>query len=161
MNRYARRSQSAARQRGTAAIEFAFVFVVFFGLFYAIASYALAFMLMQGFAYAANEGARAAVAVDRLAFEDDAEYLSDGVTARVREVVSETLSWLPAKALTKAVGAGGSEVKVEETGAGSVRVVIEYENYLADPLIPVLTLPGLGPIPRLPDNLRGESVVAL
>lgn len=160
MNRYARRSQSAARQRGTAAIEFAFVFVVFFGLFYAIASYALAFMLMQGFAYAANEGARAAVAVDRLAFDDDDDY-RDGVTLRVQEVVSETLSWLPAKALAKAVGDDGGEVKVDPAGVDSVRVIIEYENYLADPLIPVLTLPGLGPIPRLPDNLRGESVVAL
>lgn len=153
--------RSGRRQRGAAAVEFAVVFLVFFALFYGIVSYALAFMLMQGFSFAANEGARAAIAVDRLAYSSDADYLENGVKPRVREVVSDTLSWLPGKALAAAVGAGGSKVSVAFDAQGAVKVEITYPGYTADPLIPVLSLPGMGAIPRLPENLTGVSVIGL
>ena len=148
-------------QRGAAAVEFAIVFVVFFSLFYAIVSYALAFMLMQGFSYAANEGARAAIAVDRFAYDSDSDYLESGVKPRVRAIVSDALQWLPAKAKAVAVGTGGDKVAVEFDASGGVRVAISYPDYLGNPLIPVLSLPGIGPVPKLPNDLTGVSVVGL
>ena len=152
--------QSQRGQRGAAAVEFAIVFVVFFSLFYAIVSYALAFMLMQGFSYAANEGARAAIAVDRFAYDSDSEYLELGVKPRVQAIVSDALQWLPAKARAEAVGADGEKVTVAFEGSG-VRVAISYPDYLGNPLIPVLSLPGIGPVPKLPNDLTGVSVVGL
>lgn len=160
-NRHARSARLPARQRGTAVIEFALVFIVFFGLFYAIVSYGLVFVLLQGFSYAANEGARAAIAVDPMKYASASDYLDNGVRPRVRQTISSALSWLPAKAYTTAVGANGGNVTVELTPLGAIRVAITYPDYAGNPLIPFLTLPGLGQVPRVPANLTGVSVIGL
>lgn len=155
------RSASRSRQRGAAAVEFAVVFITFFALFYAIVSYALVFMLLQGFSHAANEGARSAVAVDRLAYGSDAAYLSAGVTPRVRSTIAAALSWLPQRAYDAAVGPNGNRVEVTLTPGGAVQVAIRYQNYTSNPLIPLVSLPGVGLIPRVPQDLTGVSVIAL
>ena len=49
------------KQQGAAAIEFAFLFPIFFLIFYAIITYGLIFAAQQTLALAAAEGARAAV----------------------------------------------------------------------------------------------------
>jgi Flp pilus assembly protein TadG len=148
-------------QRGAAAIEFALVFLIFFVVFYGIVSYALVFVLSQGFSFAANEGARAAVAIDRTVFADEADYLDNGVEPRVKEIVVQTLSWLPAKAFEKAVGTDGANVLVDTTDTGALRVTIRYPDYKGDPLIPILSFPGFGDVPNVPNDLQGVSVIGL
>lgn len=51
----------AHRQRGTYAIEFTLVFLVFFGLIYSIICYAMVFTFRFGLQNAAEDGARAAL----------------------------------------------------------------------------------------------------
>ena len=149
------------RQRGAAAVEFAIVFVVFFALFYAIVSYGMVFMLLQGFSFAANEGARAAIAVDRMKYANEQEYLANGVRPRVQKIVSDVLGWLPSKAYDLAVGPNGSKVNVQLTDTGGVRVSIIYPDYATNPLIPIITLPAIGAVPKVPQNLEGVSVVGI
>jgi Flp pilus assembly pilin Flp len=149
-----RRQRYRKTQRGAAAIEFALIFIVFFTLFYAIVSYAIVMMLQSAFMHAAEEGARAAIAVDRLSYSSSSAYFNDGVEPRVRSTVDAALNWLPAGSKSK--------VSVEvEMPASMLSVRVMYEGYTSDPLIPILTLPAIGQVPKLPDDLVGAAMINL
>lgn len=148
--------RSRHKQGGAAAIEFALLFLLFFTLFYALVSYAIAMMLQESFVHAAEEGARAAIAVDPLEFAGTDEY-RNAVATRVLGTVGDALSWLPAKA--KSAVTGGN-INLSWAGdALTVRVV--YAGYASDPLLPVLSLPVVGSVPKLPANLVGSATMSL
>lgn len=148
-------------QRGAAAIEFALLFLLFFVLFYAIVAYSLAMLLMQGLTQAAEEGVRSAIAVDRLAFATEAAY--DGhVENLVRIRVQRELTWLPDKA--RQVVLSAENIVVEPATVGTqklVTVTVRYPGYATNGLIPTLTLPLIGDVPRLPNDLIGRASVQL
>lgn len=148
------------RQSGAAAIEFALLFLLFFVLFYALVSYSLAMLLRESFQHAAEEGARAAIAVDALAYADDAAFLSEGVTPQVRATVGNALAWLPTQAKTHVLGADNGNVQVAMVNKVlTVRVV--YTGYGSAPLLPKLTFPAIGDVPKLPEDLTGSAVIQL
>ncbi|THF64455.1 pilus assembly protein [Pseudothauera rhizosphaerae] len=147
------------RQRGAAAIEFALLFLLFFVLFYALVSYAIAMLMVTGFEHAALGGARAAIAVDPGAFSGGT-YIAEGVAPRVRESVARSLDWLPPAAKARVLGEGNTNVGVAY-GAGVLTVRVRYPDYAAQPLLPVLVVPLIGPVPRLPEDLEGQAVVEL
>lgn len=147
-------------QRGAAAIEFVMLFVLFFTLFYALVSYAIVMMLQAAFIHAAEEGARAAIAVDRLAYASTSAYENDGVKPQVRSTVGTTLAWMPEKSKANVLGTDNGLVQVTMVGDQlTVRVV--YTAYASDPVIPMLTLPFIGQIPKIPDDLAGTAVMVL
>ena len=147
-------------QQGAVAIEFVLLFLLFFGLFYAMVNYAIVMLMQSAFVHAAEEGARAAIAVDRLAYANNQAYLSNGVDPRVRSVVGDSLSWLPAKPKDKVLGTGNSQVQLSMNGSQlTVRVV--YSGYANDPLMPMLTLPIIGQIPKVPTDLAGTAAIEL
>jgi Flp pilus assembly protein TadG len=161
----------AQAQRGAAGIEFAFLFTIFFGVFYAILSYAFVTLLLQGLIQAAAEGARGAVRVDRTAFVSEAQYKTACETL-AKDAVVTALSWLPAAVRTQIEGSNGityewvdKNVPVttgngsESVGTLTLTVRVTYANYAARPLLPLLTLPGLGTIPNVPTNLVGTSTL--
>jgi Flp pilus assembly protein TadG len=61
------RGAGAHRQRGVYAIEFAFVYLLFFGLVYATLCYGVLFTLRAGLQHAAEDGARAALRYQQVA----------------------------------------------------------------------------------------------
>lgn len=149
-------------QHGAAAIEAAVLFALFFTVFYAIVSYSLPMLMTQAFNHAAASGARAAVAIEPDAFNSNSDYLSQGVTPRVREVVGHTLSWLPQRARDAVLGADNGNVGVDyDSALRTLHVTVSYPGYRESPLIPVLRMPGIGEVPRLPEDLTGRAVVAL
>jgi len=150
----------AGRERGAAGIEFALLFLLFFVLFYALVSYAIAMLMQQAFHHAAEEGARAAIAVDPLAYADNSVYLSEGVTPRVRATVGNALDWLPEAAKSHVLGTDNGNVQVSATG-NLLTVRVAYDGYTTSPLIPILSIPGFGDVPRLPENLVGVAVIQL
>lgn len=147
-------------QNGAVAIEFVMLFLLFFGLFYAMVNYAIVMLMQSAFVHAAEEGARAAIAVDRLAYASNQAYLSNGVDPRVRNVVGDALNWLPAKPKNKVLGSGNSQVQLAMNG-NQLTVRIVYSGYANDPLIPMLTLPVIGQIPKVPADLAGTAVIEL
>jgi Flp pilus assembly protein TadG len=161
-------SHSRARaQRGAAAIEFAFLFTIFFGVLYAILSYTFVTLIYQGLVQAAAEGARAAVRIDRTAFLSTAQYQAAG-NALARSAVINALSWMPQTVRNNIDGNGiafnwtDTTVPIN-TGNGMQNVIaqtitvrVSY-NYAANPILPTLSLPGLGAIPNLSDTLVGAS----
>ncbi len=150
------------QQNGAAAIEAALMFVIFFTLFYAIVSYSLPLLMVQAFNHAAASGARAGVAIEPADFSDTTSYIQSGVIPRVREVVGDTLSWLPASANTIVLGSNNNNVNVIfDQATGLLNVTVSFPNYRENPLIPILTLPGIGDVPRLPEDLTGTASVTL
>ncbi|MCB2428252.1 TadE/TadG family type IV pilus assembly protein [Methylophaga pinxianii] len=150
------------KQRGAAAIEAALMFVLFFSLFYAIVSYALPLLMVQAFNHAAASGARSALAIEPDEFENTSQFIEQGVKPRVREVIAETLDWLPPTAKTAVLGTQNNNIVIEfnET-TGVLAVTVIYSGYREAPLIPTLKLPGMGDVPRLPTNLQGSASVSL
>ena len=63
--RVPRTTSTAHRQRGVYALEWAVIFVVFFMLLYAIISFGLAFLVRQSMQWAVEDGARAALQLQR------------------------------------------------------------------------------------------------
>jgi Flp pilus assembly protein TadG len=154
------RQQPSRAQQGAVAIEFVMLFLLFFGLFYAMVNYAIVMLMQSAFVHAAEEGARAAIAVDRLAYASNLTYLSNGVDPRVRNVIGDSLNWLPAKPKDKVLGAGNSQVQLSMNG-NQLTVRVVYSGYASDPLIPMLTLPIIGQIPKVPTDLAGTAVIEL
>jgi Flp pilus assembly protein TadG len=148
------------QQKGSVAIEFVMLFILFFTLFYAMVNYAMVMLMQSAFVHAAEEGARAAIAVDRLAYANSMAYLSNGVDPRVRNVVGSSLNWLPAKPKTKALGTGNSQIQLSMNG-NQLTVRVVYRDYASDPLMPILTLPVIGQIPKVPADLAGTAVIEL
>ncbi len=147
-------------QKGAVAIEFVMLFLLMFTLFYAMVNYAMVLWMQSAFVHAAEEGARAAIAVDRLAYANNATYLGNGIDPRVRTVVGNSLNWLPPGIKNKVLGAGNSQIQLAMNG-NQLTVSIVYRNYATDPMLPVLTLPMIGQVPRLPADLTGQAVIEL
>lgn len=77
------------RQSGVYAIEFAFVFLMFFGLIYAIICYAILFTFRFGLQNAAEDGARAALRY-QVSLQARQDKAVDVARARTKD-------WLPVK----------------------------------------------------------------
>ncbi|OAJ69959.1 pilus assembly protein TadE [Methylobacillus sp. MM3] len=148
------------KQKGAAAIEFALLFILFFAVFYALVSYAIAMLLQESFQHAAEEGARSAIAVDNLAFASNSAYRS-GVEPRVRTTVGNSLTWLPTGVKSQVLGASNGNVQLGWSGTNTLTVTVIYTGYTSNPLIPILTLPAIGQVPKLPANLAGRAVIEL
>lgn len=147
-------------QAGAVAIEFVMLFLLFFGLFYATVNYAIVMLMQSAFIHAAEEGARAAIAVDRLAYANNSAYLSNGVDPKVRDVIGNALNWLPAKPKDKVLGSGNNRVQLTMNG-NQLTVRVVYSGYATDPMMPMLTLPIIGQIPKVPADLAGIAVIEL
>ncbi|WP_201344018.1 TadE/TadG family type IV pilus assembly protein [Thiohalobacter sp. COW1] len=153
---------SRRRQRGSTALEFALLFLPMFALFYAIVSYGLVFLLMESFSSAAEGGARAAVAVDPTAYTDTNDYLNNGVIPVVRDQVAAQLGWLPDSIKDVVLGADNQNVRVSLDSSNQVLTVeVGYEDYHSSPVIPMLTLPMIGALPKVPAELGSRATVRL
>jgi len=129
------------REKGTAAIEFALVFVLFFMVMYGLVAFGLVFAVKHTITQAANEGARAAV--------KDVGGL-DARIAQAKVSATKAVAWLGARAPVPQVTSSACAPFV------CLEVVLVY-NYAANPIVP--SLPGLGV--TLPATLTGRAIVQL
>lgn len=148
-----------SKQSGAAAIEFALLFTLFFVIFYALVSYAVTMMLQQSFTHAASEGVRAAIAVDPLEYPDTSSF-NAAVETRVLSTIDDALAWLPQKAKA-AVNASRADVDPITWAGTTITVRVIYSGYAADPMMPVLNLPAIGDVPKLPTDLTGSASITL
>lgn len=141
----------ARRQKGAAAIEFVAVFMVFFAVFYGLVSYALPMLMLQSFNQASSEAVRRCVALDPAS----ASYASD-VQTLARQVIDQQLAWMPSSLGFQA--ANDAQVSV----AGKLLTVsIRYPSERLGRVMPVLKLPLIGDVPRLPEALQAEASLQL
>lgn len=155
------------RDKGSALVEFVFVFVIFFVMFYGLVAYALPMALVQGFTLAAGEGARAAVQVDPTAFTGTSaqQDYENKVRQYVRDRTWNALGWFQnfpgaskdgdiTVTLTSVAGVDGATLT-------QVDVQIRYASSNYERIVPVIDMPGFGPVPRLPDTLGGSARVVV
>ncbi|MBD9513572.1 MULTISPECIES: TadE/TadG family type IV pilus assembly protein [Pseudomonadaceae] len=147
-------------QRGAVAIEFAAVFVLFFAVLYGLLGYCVPLLMLQSFNDAAAAGARVAVSVNPQA---PGGY-NAALKAAVDSAVTERLSWMPASWRNGCYGGQFMATPTTESVSGRdytrVQVCVSYP-YATSPIVPLLTLPGIGTVPRLPDVLSGTASVLL
>lgn len=149
MNRHIKRLRSARKIKGSVAIEFAIILPVFFAIVYAIAGYGLAFLLIQSFTYASEDALRAALATECVASTCTVEELEPVV----RDHIQNALPWLPASLVSSAT-TGENFFTCDSNMLCTVRLS-------ATPLIDGITLPGVGKVPALPDQLVGRASLRL
>jgi len=138
-------------ERGAVAIEFALIFGLLFGMFWAIISYALPFFTQQVMNHAVAEAARFAVR---------AELITDRVSyeARLRTLANQQLTTSLAVLPPGFRAHLQREVQMQVVnGQRVLEVRLVYPNYNLQPIVPVMRLPGLGPIPNLPGNLTASA----
>lgn len=136
------------KQKGAAAIEFALVFVIFFAVFYGLVSYSLPFLLMQSFNAATAEAVRRSVALDPLTVNYD-QALKD----LAKETLTQQLSWMPASLKFNAA----TDATATYTTGKLLTVSINYPKSKLNQVIPVLRLPVIGDIPKLPTKLSAKA----
>ncbi|MBV4533049.1 TadE/TadG family type IV pilus assembly protein [Pseudomonas farsensis] len=140
------------QQKGAAAIEFVAVFMVFFAVFYGLVSYALPMLMLQSFNQASSEAVRRCVAVD----PTSATYTQD-VQALAHQVIGQQLAWMPA-----ALGFNlATDTRVLIGADKLLTVSIDYPRERLERVLPVLVLPGIGEVPRLPPRLQAQASLQL
>lgn len=153
------------QQRGATAIEFSIVFALLFGIFWAVISYAMPFFLYQTMNYAATDAARHVLRV-----APEADETSPMLTKLASDRVNATLSGMLPSAFRARVAEpvvnvqpvsiilpSGQPMALRELVV-SVRLRAPYN---ASPLVPQLTLPGVGRIPDIPGDLRTEARIRM
>lgn len=145
------------RQRGAVAIEFAAVFILFFAVLYGLLAYCVPLLMLQSFNDAAAAGARVAVSVNPSL---SAAAYQSALQSAVSQAVNARLSWMPSAWYS---GCYGSKSYlgplVAEGNYKRLTVCVRYGGNT--PLVPVLTLPGIGAVPRLPAVLQGQASLLL
>ena len=141
-------------QSGVAAIEFSIVFALLFGMFWAIISYSLPFFLLQVMNYATAEASRYAIRADPADLEAN-------MIALATEKLNSSLDVLPsafrAKLESPNINVVNDTVTIPGKTIRELVVRLTYSNYNSHPIIPTLTLPGLGKIPNISGDLVAES----
>ena len=161
------RSTRSEQQRGAAGVEFTLAFPLFFVLFYAIVGYGLIMTVDQSLTTEAAEGARSAVAADPKRFDNDLDY-QQTVTSLARNRAAAMLNWLPASVKSAVLGDAPDYNKVQTTVGESgtnprlrlISVTLTYP-YAEAPLLPILTLPVIGQVPNVPENIVATSQAQL
>ncbi|GBL53236.1 Flp pilus assembly protein TadG [Pseudomonas citronellolis] len=146
-----------SRQRGAVTIEFAAAFILFFTVMYGVLAYGIPMLVLQSFNDAAAAGARVALSVnDSLGSQQYQAALQDTVA----QAVSSRLGWMPSRWYTGCSDGKYVAAPVAEGRYTRITVCVRYPAD-ATPLVPVLTLPGIGPVPRLPAVLQAQASLLL
>lgn len=146
-------------ERGVATIEFALVFSLLFFVFWGIVSYTFPLLVLQTMNRAVSEATRVAAEESPL----QTEFVTIATAAASAELTQQ-LAWLPTGWRTPITQSVTFEPNPQcSLARPNCLLVIQltYPNYLTNPIVPVLTLPGLGPVPRVPNNLIARTSLLL
>lgn len=150
-------------ERGTATIELALVFSLLFGLLWGVISYAFPLILLQAMNKATVEAVRVAATVPLTT----TDYQGAIRTLAAQEMQAQ-LSWLPADWTAPIDTASVSNITFSNNTACPasrpsclVTIRLRYADYQTQPIVPAITLPIIGQIPRLPQHVEAVSQTIL
>jgi Flp pilus assembly protein TadG len=145
-----RRAQlRSRRERGTAAVEFAMIFPLFFVILYGIVTFSLIFVAQQNLTLAAEEGARAALNYQT------ATSTANALAARTAAACTAA-SNMVASLISKAKCVSSGTTCSYDAAMDCVNVTLTYD-YADNPLVPNLPLTGF----VLPASLVSSAMVQL
>jgi len=146
-------------KRGVATIEFALVFSLLFFVFWGIVSYTFPLIVLQTMNRAVSEATR--VAAEESPLQTNFATIA---TAAASAELTQQLAWLPTGWRTPITQSVTFEANPQCTLARPnclLVIQLTYPNYLSNPIVPSITLPGLGPVPRVPNNLIARASLLL
>lgn len=147
------------KQKGVATIEFALVFSLLFFVFWGIVSYTFPLIVLQSMNRAVAEGAR--VAAEESPLQTNFIEIASAAAA---DEVAQQLAWLPAgwrTPITQSISFNPSpECSLARPNCLLV-VEARYPNYVGNPIVPVISLPGLGTVPKVPNDLVARASLLL
>lgn len=147
------------QEKGVAVIEFALVFTLIFGVFWGLVSYTFPLVLLQAMNRAVAESARVATTLPTGIGTTD-EYKAAVINAATEELRKQLKQgWLPVKWTNRL-----TVLTARFDTRDGLRVLIveaQYPNYAANPIVPSLTLPIIGRVPSLPNNLVANAIMVL
>lgn len=138
--------RSAKKQQGAASIEFVFIFVVFFMLFYGMVTLAFPLILSATYEELSAEGLREAITMRSR--QPDTKEIETAVNAVVRN------TWLPTQWVQVCAGYSGGFFKIN---GSEWSVCIGHNN--PSSILPKIKLLGFD-IVNLPDTIRGEAIIS-
>ena len=150
---------SKKSQKGAAVIEFALVFTLLWAVFWSMACYVVPLLTLQSMHRATAEGAQVGAMTTSKALR----------ISQAKEAALQGMSWMPAS-WRVSLNAEGTESKnnsecpldENDNPTACVLVVKLTMNYADNaPLKPIINLPGIGTIPKLPTTLSSTSEVLL
>lgn len=156
------------RQRGTAAIEFSLVMLLFFFILYGIVAYGALFIVKQGLNAGAGEAARVALA-ETLRGLPIATSECEG---SVKKALYDNLWWLDTSSDVN-VSAVSCQVEVrtscpwppaphrDDLQCVSIDVAYDYRNHPLIPMLPVGALLGDADGSWMPDSLSATATVQI
>ncbi len=144
------------RQKGAVAIEFVFIFPIFFLICYAIIVYGLAFLLVQNFTYSSEEVLRAALACDDCETVEEWEAEINTIAA-VRLLKNETDGLLVYAPASMVWTSDCRDAATPSDGSPALDGILCEVIITAEPLLDGITMPGFGKLPQLPTLLRGKA----
>lgn len=157
-------------QCGAALIEFAVVLPVLLVITVGIICYGYLFMLDAAVTHAAKQAAQAAVNINPTSdhFDNGCMDFKCAVRASVLLSVTNSLNWLPASVpeenvIVRFPGDGcpeNDDACLQDDTATIISVSLNLTGG-SSPLLPQITLPGIGSIPPLPATLNGVARVVL
>lgn len=150
-------------QQGAAAIELALVFSLLFTLLWGVISYTFPLILLQSMNKATAEAIRVAATVPGTS----ADY-EGAVKAIAAQELDAQLKWLPASWTAPLATTSLTNISFSSHAgcppsrpACLVTVRLRYSNYETQPIVPSITLPGIGTIPQVPQDLEATSEAIL
>lgn len=150
-------------QQGAAAIELALVFSLLFTLLWGVISYTFPLILLQAMNKATAEAIRVAATVPGTS----ADY-EGAVKAIAAQELDAQMKWLPGGWIGPLSTTSLTNISFSSAAgcpasrpACLVTVRLRYSNYETQPIVPSITLPGIGTIPRVPQHLEATSEAML
>ncbi|WP_198650002.1 TadE/TadG family type IV pilus assembly protein [Zobellella maritima] len=137
------------KQRGAASIEFAFMFVIMFLLFYGLVGYTVPLLLGAAYQQLSAEALHEAVRRPDIYMVTAENSASAANHTGVSRVIEE--SWLPEKWAKKCAGYTDSYLKVS---GNEWSVCIRNDDPAA--ILPTFSVFGWQ-VPQLPDEIKGEA----
>jgi len=141
------------RQKGVAMIEFALVFTVIWAVFWSLACYVGPLIVLQTMHRAVAEGARVGAMIKSPALR-----IEQAKAAAHSEMLSLPPSWRAGYAepvVTCPV------IDINNPSQCILTITISQSYAVNAPLKPIIGLPGIGTIPKLPDVLQSNTEVLL
>ena len=150
---FSKKSSFHRKQSGAAAIEFAFVFPLFFLIFYGILTYGLILVAQQSITMAATEGARAAL---RFA-ATEADRTTNAQNAATG--TGSAAAWLNGRLTFSGTLLANCPYNTGSIQSRCYSVTVTYPNYRQNPLVPLL----LGPLMSVvvPDRLASSAIIQI
>lgn len=145
--------QKKHRQKGVAMIEFALVFTIIWAVFWSLACYVAPLIVLQTMHRAVAEGARVGAMIKSPALR-----IEQAKAAAHGEMLNLPASWR--------AGYGEPAVTCPVTDIDSpnrcILTITISQPYAANaPLKPIVGLPGIGTIPKLPEVLQSQTSLLL